>query len=147
MFTVTSVQKASSFRFSHKLALWSRYSVATLPYISICDENAYDDLFEDLIIDLDSYDSGTFKDHVETFQSKYHCMGISCDQVGSLAAADENWPQCQVEEAAVSFAGYTPTSDTASRVSGFTQMRFVRTPSPDIFFHATCLRCPKLIST
>jgi len=90
------------------------YALTVLPFISICDEDLFDDLFTDLIADIDSYDSETFADHLETVYGRFECLGITCDMVGTSKHSDEGWPECKVRSVAnTMIAGYTPTSDAS----------------------------------
>lgn len=93
------------------------YALSVLPFISICDEDTFDDLYSDLITDLDSYDSGTFISHMKLIQDRFACLGITCDMVGKSSYANEGWPECKVPSAAnTKIAGYTPTSELSLEV-------------------------------
>ena len=84
------------------------YALANLPYISICDEEAFDDLFTELVIGIDDYDSQTFGTYLSLVQARYECLGITCNMVG-VHANGESWPECNTSDRAI--AGYERTSD------------------------------------
>ena len=91
------------------------YALVVLPLISICDEDTYDDMFADLIVNLDSYDSATFADHLKLIQDRYECIGITCEMVGVHKSATAAWPGCSSPSTAI--AGYVPTTDASLEVS------------------------------
>lgn len=104
------------------------YALTVLPFISICDEDTFDDLFYDLVTDVDSYDSATFTDHIETLYSRFECLGISCDMVGKSIYSDEGWPECIGPSTTKEIAGYLATSDASFQVSFFSLYPFLALP-------------------
>ena len=96
------------------------YSLTTLPYLSICDEETFGDLFTGLITEIDSYDDQEFNDNLLWFQDRYACLGITCDMVGTSVHDDGSWAECVDRDASnTMIAGYKPTSDEAVEVSFF----------------------------
>lgn len=91
------------------------YSLAVLPLISICDEDTFDDLFSDLIMNIDKYDGSTFSDHLTLLYDRFVCLGITCDMVGTHSSASDSWPKCSAPPTAI--AGYVPTSEAPLEVS------------------------------
>jgi hypothetical protein len=89
------------------------YALAVVPFISVCNDDMYDQLFTDLVTDIDSYDTSTFMDHITLVYDSFHCLGITCDMVGVSINADDSWPECKVPLPVekIQIAGYTPTSE------------------------------------
>jgi len=90
------------------------YALATLPYISICDEETFDDAFSDLILNIDSYDTQTFTSNMKMLQDRYECIGITCDMIGTHISNTGSWPECSIPTRAI--AGYQPTSDSSLEI-------------------------------
>ena len=90
------------------------YSLAVLPFISICDLDSYNILFNALIEDIGNYNSVDFKSHISRLQDRYECLGISCQMIGSHSSSSDEWPECTAFS--VSIAGYEPTSGAARKV-------------------------------
>lgn len=94
------------------------YALTVLPLLSICDEDTFDDLFTDLVMDIDSYESEDFSDHLDMLQDRYECLGITCAMIGRSLSADGDWPECVDPDVAnVDIVGYKPTSVKTVEVS------------------------------
>lgn len=94
------------------------YALAVLPFISICDEDTFLDLYADLITNLDSYDSATFQEHLELLYGRLECLGMTCDMIGN-SIYEDGWPECQEHFTTPDIAGYVPTSDAALLILKF----------------------------
>ena len=95
------------------------YAIAVLPFISICDEETFTDLYNDLVTKLDSYDSATFQAHLEILFGRLECLGITCDMIGTSIRAQDGWPTCEDYTTTPDILGYTATSDAASLILKF----------------------------
>jgi len=95
------------------------YALSVLPFISICDEDTYDDLYTDLISNIDSYDSATFRTHLEKLYSRFECLEIRCDMVGDSVHSDGSWPNCVPPALTDGIPGYSMTSDVAREILKF----------------------------
>ena len=131
--TITYPEKSSSFDLHYYSPLQSGltddeptdernymvlYGLTVLPFLSICDEDTFDELFADLIMDIDEYDSQDFDENLEWIQDRYACLGITCDMVGSSVHNDGSWAGCVDFDASNTLIGgyYQPTSDKAVEV-------------------------------
>ena len=76
---------------------------ATLPRIKTCGhEAAYETLQADLIIN--KYNTDMLANITATLQSRYNCLGLTCDDVGRHTQ-DNMSPECAVN---LNIAGYSP---------------------------------------
>ncbi len=88
----------------------------------MCDEDAFDSLFGELITDYKEYDSSKFADTLKMVQDRYDCLGISCSLVGRSSVSSDSWPKCQDSadpSLVLDVAGYSPTTKVSSEVSCF----------------------------
>ena len=124
------------------------YALTVFPFISICDEDTFDDLYSDFITNIDSYDTATFMSHIKTVQDHFTCLGITCDMVGKSALSTSGWPECKVPSATnTEIAGYTPTSDESLEVrfpiDTLSILKNVYVPD-DVFFPNSILQMAKI---
>ncbi|KAL7554731.1 hypothetical protein ACHAWF_018259 [Thalassiosira exigua] len=93
------------------------YALVVLPFVSICDEDTFDDLFNALVTDVDSFQPDSFSTFLGEFQDRYACLGITCDMVGQSSSKNEYWPECKIPSAdTMKIAGYTPMTGSALEV-------------------------------
>lgn len=93
------------------------YSLMVLPLISICDEVTFDELWEQLISEKQTYTSATFTGILKMVQDRFQCLGITCSWVGkSSLSQGSTWPECS-DENPLELAGYTPATDESLDVS------------------------------
>jgi hypothetical protein len=85
---------------------------AVLPHIKTCGhEVAYNDLHDNLILASLSEDMISFT--IETLQSHYNCLGLSCDDVGRHDDLDILLPECSD---ITMIAGYLPENATKTNM-------------------------------
>ena len=83
------------------------YGLVTLPQIIVCDEYAFDDLYQKLVLGAKAMTRDDLRDALKTIYSRLVCLGITCDDIGTsvvLSSQEDDWPSCL--EPTVEFTGY-----------------------------------------
>jgi hypothetical protein len=84
---------------------------AVLPHIKTCGhEVTYDELHENLILALSE---DMISPTIETLQSHYNCLGLSCDDVGRHDGLDIMISECSD---VTMIAGYLPENATKTNM-------------------------------
>ena len=71
------------------------FAISVVPFVAACNAELSYDLLEKMIIKSIDFESNLYDDVVERIQYVYSCMGVSCEDVGSLP--ESNADACDFE--------------------------------------------------
>ena len=79
------------------------YALSTLPPVGVCDDASFDNLYDMIVTKSNDVSASSWSSALEIIQSRFICLGVTCDQVGTskdlqAGLANGAFPECRTPD-------------------------------------------------